>query len=277
MASVARLKQSTVRVTSHYGARILNGRVNIHKGTDFAFGSNVGVSAFGDGHVTFAGRGTGPNYERGLYVQIRHAPGIETSYHSLSRATVKAGQTVSMGQVIGYGGMTAVGATGNHCHVGLWLNLNHVDLERFLTPGEIVAITNSGTVLGSAEGFSNVTPIDTPVSAPAPIEGDSEMQVVKNVGTGQFFAVKPGYIKALGSEKDAVLVSKIVSVKDEIHMLTDAEFRTFLAANRIPLVYATAEQLNVWGPKEGWWSEVEDSTNQARARHSELVALLKAK
>lgn len=151
--SVANLRQTTVPIISHYGKRLLNGRENIHKGTDHAFSKSMGVSAYGSGKVIFAGRapyyypGTKivhPNYERGLYVQITHAPGIETSYHSLSKLNVSVGDQVEMGDIIGWGGRTAVGATGDHCHVGLWLNGNHVDSEKYLTPGRVIEVSNTG-------------------------------------------------------------------------------------------------------------------------------------
>lgn len=168
--STANLRQTTVPITSHYGWRVLNGRDNLHKGTDHAFSKNTGVSAYGAGKVIFAGRapyyqpGTKfvhPNYERGLYVQITHAPGIETSYHSLSKLgpDIYVGKQVEMGDIIGYGGRTAVGATGDHCHVGLWLNGSHVDSERYLTPGKIVTVSNTGqTADAGSKSIPNTTP-----------------------------------------------------------------------------------------------------------------------
>lgn len=161
----AQLKQTSVGVSSPYGWRVLKktGQRNLHKGTDFPFGKSTGVSAFGSGTVVFAGRGTGANAERGLYVQIKHADGIETSYHSLSKITVKVGQRVNMGDIIGYGGATAMGASGNHVHVGLWLNGSHVNLENYLVPGKIVTVSNTGQVLGN-----NMKPLDNkPAASPA--------------------------------------------------------------------------------------------------------------
>lgn len=269
MASSAQLKQSTVPVTSRYGARILNGRVNIHKGTDFAFGINSAISAFGSGYVTFAGRGTGPNYERGLYVQIRHAPGIETSYHSLSRMTVKAGQTVNMGDTIGYGGKSAVGATGNHCHVGLWLNTNHVDLERFLTPGQIITITNAGRIIVASNEAGQIN------NAVIPQEDDTEMIVIKNISNGEHFLIGKGYIHSLAKEH-AQLIANVVSTRDEIHQLPDDQFRTVFSANGIPLNFTNPKELHAWNG-EDWWSYDLAKERTDAARHAELVALLKAK
>lgn len=165
--STAKLRQTTLPVTSKYGLRILKstGAENFHKGTDFPFTDTTPVSSFGAGRVTFAGRrpyyypGTRtrhPDWERGIHVIVEHAPGIATSYHSLDRLTVSTGDWVELGETVGYGGQSALAATGDHCHVGLWLNGQHVDLEKYLTPGEIVEISNSGTVLtDGATHFDN--------------------------------------------------------------------------------------------------------------------------
>lgn len=162
--ATATLRMTQVPITSRYGPRTLNGRPNTHKGTDHAFGNAMGVSTYGDGVVTHAGRRGGADAERGIFVEVAHANGIGTSYHSLSRVTVKAGQSVRMGDIVGYGGKTATGATGHHCHVGLWLRGNHVDETRFLKPGVKVTINENGSV--SVAG-GNATPINNTPSTPA--------------------------------------------------------------------------------------------------------------
>jgi len=129
-------------ITARYGWRILSGRQNFHKGVDFAFGRGVAVSAWGDGRVTRSGRYTGSDYpERGIFVEIEHAPGIATSYHSLDRTAVSVGQTVKQGQTIGYAGTTALGATGPHLHAGLWLGGQHVDPLQYLAQGQVRTVT----------------------------------------------------------------------------------------------------------------------------------------
>lgn len=205
--STATLKQTTLPVTSKYGPRILNGAKNTHKGTDFPFGRSTPVSAFGAGRVVFAGRspvytpGTKkrhPNYERGIYVQIEHAAGIDTSYHSLDRVTVKVGQTVAMGDTIGYGGSSALGATGPHCHVGLWFNGNHVNLENYLTPGVAVTVSNSGSV-----SSGGATPINNTPSAPAPelIRLDDKMIRIQSPGRG-IALIGAGYYRHLSNAEE---------------------------------------------------------------------------
>lgn len=184
--STAQLRQTTLPVSSPYGWRILKktGKRNLHKGTDFPFGKTVGVSAFGSGRVTHAGWGKGANAERGIYVEIEHAPGISTSYHSLSGIApgIKVGARVNMGDILGFGGATATGASGPHVHVGLWLNGQHVDLEKYLTPGQIVTISNTGSV---SSGGSSSKPIDnTPAPVPVPKPKETEMKHIYHPARG---------------------------------------------------------------------------------------------
>lgn len=165
----AQLVMTKVPVTSKYGNRILKatGKENFHKGTDHAFGNAMGVSTYGDGVVVHAGWGSGANAERGIYVEVEHASGVRTSYHSLSRIEpgIVKGKRVTRGQILGYGGKTAAGASGHHVHVGLWLDGQHKDETRYLKPGVVVSISNTGKVTVTD---LNVKPIPAPAPAPAP-------------------------------------------------------------------------------------------------------------
>lgn len=215
--STAQLKQTSVPVSSRYGPRILNGRANVHKGTDFPFGSAMGVSAFGSGTVVHVGRGSGGNAERGIYVQIRHADGIETSYHSLSRATVKQGQWVNMGDIIGYGGKTATGATGNHVHVGLWLNGSHVNLENYLTPGKVVTVSNSGAV---TDGGSTPFPNDP---APAPAQGrEDDMYLHWDTGGTGWFVNNSAWV-AVSSPQHMALLRRMIAGKEDTFLRAEVD------------------------------------------------------
>src|SRR5690606_27131337 len=93
--------------------------VNYHEGIDCPFGPTVPVSAWGGGVVVAAPQ-VRKHAEYGWYIRIRHASGIETSYHSLNRpALFKVGQRVPRGATVGFGGASALSASGNHCHFGL--------------------------------------------------------------------------------------------------------------------------------------------------------------
>lgn len=108
-------------VSSEYGQRW--GR--LHKGLDIAAGGIYGkpIVASADGKVLVAGWSTG-GY--GYYVTINHGYLNGNYYttlyaHMKQRPSVKAGQTVKKGQVIGYVGSTG-DSTGPHCHFEIWVN-----------------------------------------------------------------------------------------------------------------------------------------------------------
>ena len=61
---------------------------------------------------------SGPYFAYGNYIVIRHAYGFSTCYSHQSKNTVRAGQKVKAGQVIGYTGQTGR-ATTPHLHFEL--------------------------------------------------------------------------------------------------------------------------------------------------------------
>ena len=89
------------------------GYVRAHKGTDYAANSGTPVRAIGDGVVTRAGWSNG----YGNLLEIRHPNGYVTRYgHMRAFAKgVRAGTHVTIGQTVGYVGMTGL-ATGPHLH-----------------------------------------------------------------------------------------------------------------------------------------------------------------
>jgi murein DD-endopeptidase MepM/ murein hydrolase activator NlpD len=79
---------------------------------DFAAPMGTKVFAAGDGTVDFVGQQNG----YGNIVVLEHAGGYSTYYAHLSRfATLRQGQHVSQGEVIGFVGQTGW-ATGPHLH-----------------------------------------------------------------------------------------------------------------------------------------------------------------
>ncbi|MGZ8407633.1 MAG: M23 family metallopeptidase [Caulobacteraceae bacterium] len=101
-------------VNSPFGLRRLpwepHGR--LHAGADFAapYGSKIVATA--EGVVTRAGY----NGSYGNFVEIRHPEGLTSFYaHMMRRASVRPGQQVGQGQVIGRVGSTG-SSTGAHLH-----------------------------------------------------------------------------------------------------------------------------------------------------------------
>lgn len=104
------------RMSSPYGMRrhpILGYR-RMHAGMDYAAPYGTPIVAPTDGTVSAAGRAGGC----GNMVRIRHS-GFDTRYCHMSRISVRSGQSVSRGQVIGYVGSTGL-STGPHLHYEMY-------------------------------------------------------------------------------------------------------------------------------------------------------------
>lgn len=103
------------RMSSGFGKRRhpVLGYTKMHKGIDFAASRGTPIFAAGDGVVEKAGWFS----SYGKYVRIRHNSKLKTAYAHMSKIkpTVKAGQRVKQGQVIGYVGTTGR-STGPHLH-----------------------------------------------------------------------------------------------------------------------------------------------------------------
>lgn len=109
----SRMPVDGVRLTSSFGMRnhpILRQRRQ-HNGVDLATARGTPVYATADGMVEMA------KYwgSYGNYVQIGHGGDLETRYAHLSSYTVRDGQQVRKGDLIGYVGSTGR-STGPHLH-----------------------------------------------------------------------------------------------------------------------------------------------------------------
>jgi murein DD-endopeptidase MepM/ murein hydrolase activator NlpD len=86
----------------------------LHAGIDIAVLGTDRVRAPADGVVTFTG--WRENYSGyGLIVQLRHEERLTTMYAHLARATVKSGDVVERGDLLGHAGCTG-SCTGQHLH-----------------------------------------------------------------------------------------------------------------------------------------------------------------
>lgn len=100
------------RISSGFTRARLHPILNVmrpHLGVDYAAPTGTPVRASADGVVIRAGRDGG----YGNVVRMRHANGYETLYGHLSRISVRAGQRLIQGTVVGAVGSTGL-ATGPH-------------------------------------------------------------------------------------------------------------------------------------------------------------------
>jgi murein DD-endopeptidase MepM/ murein hydrolase activator NlpD len=89
----------------------------MHHGIDIANHRGTPIVATADGRIKSAGNNGG----LGKTIIISHGYGIETRYGHLSEISVKQGQRVKRGEVIGLMGSTGY-STGPHLHYEVWQN-----------------------------------------------------------------------------------------------------------------------------------------------------------
>ncbi|HRR27185.1 MAG TPA: M23 family metallopeptidase [Acidobacteriota bacterium] len=112
-----------------YGGREdpFSGEDDFHPGIDISAPKGAKVVATADGLVVYAGRRLG----YGNMVVIQHKFGLSTRYAHLQACTVKSGQRILKGDVVGYVGSTGR-VTGTHLHYEVRLRNQPLNPLRFL-------------------------------------------------------------------------------------------------------------------------------------------------
>ncbi len=92
------------RIIRRFGEQIdpYTGKKKPHKGISILASLNAPVVSTGDGVIIQVGNDKG----KGLYVEISHRCGIISSYSHLLNSTVKEGESVKRGDIIGYVGQS---------------------------------------------------------------------------------------------------------------------------------------------------------------------------
>lgn len=121
--------QNLARTGSGFGMRLhpVYGVTRMHTGIDFVAKIGTKIYATGDGVVKNVYRERG-GY--GIHVVISHGFGYETLYAHLSRYTVKPGQRISRGEIIGTVGNTGT-STGPHLHYEVIKNGKKINPSSF--------------------------------------------------------------------------------------------------------------------------------------------------
>ena len=110
---------SKIRITSPYAPRW----GGFHRGTDFRASVGTPVKAMAEGVI----KGTGntdkccPKASFGKWILIEYNNGLSSTYGHLSLISVKKGQKIKNGQVVGYSGNSG-SSTGPHLHVSVYVS-----------------------------------------------------------------------------------------------------------------------------------------------------------
>lgn len=121
-----------VEFTSGFGVRSdpFLGRPAMHTGLDFRAATGDPVRATANGKVASSGWMGG----YGRMVEIDHGNGLSTRYGHMSEISVKVGEQIKIGQVIGAVGSTGR-STGPHLHYETRIDGDAVDPQKFLRAG----------------------------------------------------------------------------------------------------------------------------------------------
>jgi murein DD-endopeptidase MepM/ murein hydrolase activator NlpD len=116
-------------ISSYYGKRTdpFTGKIEKHKGMDFAGKAGSEIKAVSSGVVTWAGS----RYGYGNLVEINHGHGYTTRYGHNAEILVEVGDAVEKGQAISLMGSTGR-STGPHVHFEVLQNDRQVDPIRFV-------------------------------------------------------------------------------------------------------------------------------------------------
>lgn len=109
-------------MTQKYGSTPYSKKLyknGVHNGIDFGVPIGTPVLAAADGIIFAAGNNGRLQY--GRFIVIKHDNGLSTLYGHLSRQSVKTGDQVKRGDIIGYSGNTGY-AFGPHLHFGAYLS-----------------------------------------------------------------------------------------------------------------------------------------------------------
>jgi len=116
-------------ISSYYGTRTnpFTGKLQFHKGMDFAAKSGSDVLAVAGGVVTWSSK----RYGYGNLVEINHGNGYITRYGHNKTNLVTVGDTVKKGQVISKMGSTGR-STGPHVHFEVIKNGRQINPQKFV-------------------------------------------------------------------------------------------------------------------------------------------------
>lgn len=120
---VLRWPLDNVFITQNFGKTSSSGRLyasGTHNGVDFRASIGTPIRASLSGTVLGTGNTDGGGcYSYGKWILLKHGNGLSTLYAHLSQISVREGESVTTGEVIGFSGFTGY-ATGPHLHFSVF-------------------------------------------------------------------------------------------------------------------------------------------------------------
>lgn len=109
----------------------ITGQLWAHNGVDLKASNDAEVMAVADGVVVEAVSEYRINEGAGKYVLLRHSADLQSRYTHLNSISVKSGDAVRRGQVLGRVGTTGL-STGPHLHLEIWETGTAVDPVKYI-------------------------------------------------------------------------------------------------------------------------------------------------
>ena len=122
------------KVTSPYGYRTLGGKREFHRGLDLVGIDSKEVRCISGGVVvssTIVTDKTNRTWEWGNYVHVKSDDGYSFFYCHLKTRSVKVGERVEVGDLIGIEGSTGY-SLGSHCHVEMRKGAQSMNVAEYM-------------------------------------------------------------------------------------------------------------------------------------------------
>ena len=170
--------------------------------TDFAIPSGTQLLSVASGVVSHAGKGTGSSWSYGNYVQVAGHPGGQGSLYAHMRSvSVKVGQRVVPGQILGFSDNTGR-STGAHLHFELrpqaggtdvLADMRREDIYIGMAKGGVVSPQGGGimAMIGEAGKSERVTPLDREGFTPAERQMLATLEAKLGGGSGATYNIHP--------------------------------------------------------------------------------------
>jgi murein DD-endopeptidase MepM/ murein hydrolase activator NlpD len=142
------------RISSIFGLRLFFNEQERrpHSGLDIAAAEGTPIKAVADGTII----DTGDFFFSGNMIYLDHGQGIVTLYAHLSKISVKAGDKIKQGEIIGLVGQTGR-VTGPHLHFAVYANQTLIDPNFMLPPDGNVTVENQNQVSDKTAKKTKIT------------------------------------------------------------------------------------------------------------------------